>query len=126
MQRLPLERADDERAGEALADARRLRQVEVTTTSLGNGLQSFDLVVVRLPELLLRQAAGVMDPAQDDQGADLEASREAIDLGAQFGLRLIFLTNDSERYEQLGGDLVAPALDLMFRQPRRLRVGHGG
>src|SRR5882724_13070859 len=122
MERLTFERADDKRAGEPLADPRRLCQVKVAAAPLGDGPQSFELGFIGLPELLSRQAADVVDPAQDDQGADLKAAGESIDLGEQFGLRLIFLTNDGEWYEQLGSDLVAPALDLMFRQRSCLRV----
>ena len=50
VQRLAFERADDERAGEALADPRRLRQVEVAAASLGNRPQPLQFRLVGLPE----------------------------------------------------------------------------
>ena len=56
-----------------------------------------------------------MDPSQNDQRAQLEPSGQAIHLGAKLGTLLILFSHDSERRQKLGGNLIAPALDLIFR-----------
>src|SRR3972149_1577801 len=114
MERLPFERARDQGAGEALADPRRLRQVEIAPASAGNRAQPFELVRVRLPELLAGEATDIVDPAQNDQGADLGAPRESIELAPQLCARIVLVTQDRERDEQLGRNPVAPKLDHLL------------
>ena len=61
MQRLALERANNQRAGKALADPRRLRQVEIASAGPRKRAQLFKLLSVRIQELRACEAAGIVD-----------------------------------------------------------------
>ena len=67
IQCLALKRADNEGTGEALADPHRLGPVEIAAASGWNRPQPFKLLPIGLPELIPREAAGVVNSPQDDQ-----------------------------------------------------------
>lgn len=67
VERLPLQRADDDGAGEALADSGRLGAVEVTAGAADDRLQPRQLGGVRGSERRVAARAEVLQPAQDDE-----------------------------------------------------------
>src|SRR5947209_20355517 len=101
MQRLPLEGAGDESARKAFAGARRLGQVEVPALSLRQRRQPRKLLAILQPELLAREPAHVVHPAQEDERADLEAPRQALQLLEERRLSPIFVAERGERDEDL-------------------------
>src|ERR1700761_2906218 len=125
IERPPFERADDQSAREALADAHRLAQVEVPTRSLRDCQEPLELLPMGFIELVRGEAAGVVDAAENDQRAHLEASGEPVELLTKNGVWPVLFTEYRERYEDLGGDAIAPDLDLVRRCGDRPDIGQG-
>src|SRR5262249_3969163 len=76
-------------------------------------------LLVGLPELITREAARVVDAAEDHQRAHLEAPGEAIERTTQVPARLIFGPQDSEWHQQLGRNLAAPPFNILRRRGDR-------
>src|SRR4051794_2453381 len=80
--RLTLERPHDQRAGESFARPGAERKVKVAATAARHGSKPLQLTAILAPKSVGREAAGIMDSAQNDQSADLEAPRQAVELGS--------------------------------------------
>ncbi len=91
MQRLALQSAYDQCPSETLADSSRLRQIKVAPIPLRHREQSFELFLVSVPKLFLGEATGIVNPTQDYQRANLEASGQTIEFRSQLGAILILL-----------------------------------
>jgi hypothetical protein len=91
-------------ARETLADARRLRQVEVAAAALWDGSQAFELFFVRRPHGVARQRSNVMKPAQDDEAADLEHADQATVFRRQVATRAVLGAKGREGDQELRGD----------------------
>ena len=83
VKRLPLKGAGNQCSCKAFADSRRLSQIEVSARASWNREQSLQFRAIRRPEFVLRQVACVVNPAQNDQSAHLEAASQPRNLNGQ-------------------------------------------
>src|SRR5262249_36845266 len=120
VQRLPFEGTRYQCAREPLPHTRGLGQVEIAAAAPWLYPKPLQFVLVGLPEVIPREAAGVVDAAEDPKRAHLEAPGEAIE--PQVPARLIFGPQDSERHQQLGRNLAAPPFNIMRRRGDRSDV----
>src|SRR5215469_13832619 len=103
--RVPFEGARYQCTRESLPHTRGLGQVEIAAAAPWLCPKPLQFVLVGLPQLIAREAARVVDAAEDHQRAHLEALGEAIERATQVPTRLIFGPQDSERHQQLGRNL---------------------
>jgi hypothetical protein len=121
VQRLPFKGTRYQCARKPLPHTRGLGQVEIAATPWLYA-KPLQFVLVGLPELIPREAARVMDAAEDHQRAHLEAPGEAIEPATKVPARLIFGPQDRERHQQLGRNLAAPPFNIMRRRGDRPEV----
>jgi hypothetical protein len=95
------------------------RVVEIAAAAPWLCPKPLQFLLVGLPELIPREAARVVDAAEDHQRAHLEAPGEAIERATQVAARLICGPHDSERHQQLGGNLATPPFNIMRRHGDR-------
>src|SRR5262249_7073438 len=117
--RVPFEGARYQCACESLPHTRGLGQVKIAAAAPRLCPKPLQFLLVGLPELIPREAARVVDAAEDHQRAHLEASGEAIERATQVPTRLIFDPQDGEGHQQLGRNLAAPVLNIMRRHGDR-------
>jgi len=130
IQGLTLEGAGDEGPGEPLADPNRLGVVVVGAAGGASFTKQRNhprqLGLVGGPVLVPAEEAGVMDPPQDDERADLEPPGKPLELLGQRLGHLDVGSNRLERDQELGSNLVAPPLGQDLRCRHEVGVGERG
>lgn len=111
--------------GQRLADANAqgCEEVAAALLALGQRDQACALGAEGGPEGLVIDGAGVVDAAQGDEGADLEAAGKALGLGQQGRCSVVLLAKELQGNEQFGRDLVAPPFDVVAGRLRGIDVG---
>ena len=120
MQGLTFQSADHKGPREALAHARRLRQIKVAAGPFGDCEYSFEFSFVLIPKLRFGKTTCIVNSSQNYQGTDLKTFCQAIELCSQIRALVIFLLQDFKRNQQLSRDVVTPSLNLMFRNRQGL------